>query len=292
MVQLQDGYLSDKSTKSYWDDGFLFPIPAIAEEQAQSWRKELESVEDEWLDNDLPLPLNSYKRVNAHVVMPVAYQIGAHPAILDVVEKILGPNIMIYGVEFFIKEPNTKHIVSMHQDLTYWGLGEIDGMVTAWLALSPATSESGCMDMVQGSHKNSILPHEDTFNENNLLSRGQEIAVEVADSDKTAIEIMPGELSLHHGLMIHGSGPNSSDDRRIAAVIRYISPDIKPESETIPDYAMLVRGNDPNGHFVQTPAPTRNFGENSLALYEQIRKDQTKVKMSGAKSDGMYSKDA
>ena len=94
------------------------------------------------------------------------------PAILDVVEGILGPDILVYAAEFFVKEPRTTHVVTMHQDLTYWGLGAIDGMVTAWLALSPATPASGCMDFVRASHKNPILPHEDTFDENNLLSRG------------------------------------------------------------------------------------------------------------------------
>ena len=107
----------------------------------------------------------------------------------------------------------------MHQDLTYWGLGATSEMVTAWLALSPATPQSGCMDFVRKSHKNPILPHKDSFAKDNLLSRGQEVQVDVAEQDKTSIEIQPGEISLHHGLTIHGSGPNVSDDRRIAAVI-------------------------------------------------------------------------
>jgi ectoine hydroxylase-related dioxygenase (phytanoyl-CoA dioxygenase family) len=81
----------------------------------------------------------------------------------------LGPDILLYSTEFFIKEPHTKHVVTMHQDLAYWGLGEIDGILTAWLALSPATPQSGCMDFVKGSHKSPIVPHADSFNELNLL---------------------------------------------------------------------------------------------------------------------------
>ena len=92
---------------------------------------------------------------------------------------------MLYGAEFFIKEPNTPHIVTMHQDLTYWGLGgATDNIVTAWVALTEVHKKSGCMQFVSGSHKNEILPHKDTFSENNLLSRGQEIHVKIKDEDK------------------------------------------------------------------------------------------------------------
>ena len=207
-LPLDNGALSATQTARYWRDGFLFPLPALSEQTARAARTELEQIETEWRTADLPHPLNTYKRVNAHVVMPMAARIARDPAILDVVQSVLGPDILIYSTEFFIKEPNTRQIVSMHQDLTYWGLGAIDGLVTAWIALSPATPASGCMDFVAASHKNAILEHEDSFDPDNLLSRGQEVKVDVADTDKTAIEIHPGQMSLHHGLTIHGSGPN------------------------------------------------------------------------------------
>ena len=280
-LPLEDGHLSADQVSQYWDDGFLFPITVMDEAQAQQYRQQLETIEDEWLDNGLPRPLNSYKRVNAHLVMPFAFEIGSHPALLDVVEGILGPDLMIYSVEFFIKEAHSPHMVTMHQDLTYWGLGETSGMVTAWLALSPATPQSGCMDFVKGSHKQPIQPHRDSFHKNNLLSRGQEIAVDVADTDKTPIEIHPGQISLHHGLTIHGSGPNTSDDRRIAVVIRYIRPDVKQIVGT-KDYAVLVRGEDRFQNFEAVSRPNRLFDPEDIARYEQIVSDQSKAKMAGA----------
>ena len=121
------------------------------------------------------------------------------------------------------------------------GLGATSGMVTVWLSLSASTPASGCMDFVRGSHKNPILPHHDTFDDGNLLSRGQEVIADVGAADKTAIEIHPGQISLHHGLTIHGSGPNTTDDRRIACVIRYINPDVMQEVGAR-DYAMMARG--------------------------------------------------
>lgn len=287
-IPLENGKLSDAQKVQYWEDGYLFPLQVMSAQEAQAMRLELEKIEADWLDADLPLPLNTYKRVNAHCVMPLAYRIGADPRILDAVEGVLGPDVMIYAAEFFIKEPNTTQIVSMHQDLTYWGLGAVDGLVTAWLSLSPATPASGCMDFVKGSHKNAILPHTDTFDQNNLLSRGQEVAVDVAEADKQAIEIHPGQISLHHGLTIHGSGPNTTNDRRIAAVIRYCTPQIGQKSGAT-DYASLVRGTDRYNNFTHVPAPAALFDAPSLGLYQQIRDAQARVMMKGAqKSTGLY----
>ena len=281
-ISLNDGHLSASSVEQYWQDGFLFPIPVMPAHEAADLRAELEEIEATWLDNGLPLPLNTYKRVGSHIVMPLAYKIGADPRLLNVVEGILGPNILIYAVEFFIKEPKSPHIVSMHQDLTYWGLGATSGMVTAWLSLSPATPASGCMDFVRGSHKNPIMPHEDTFDKNNLLSRGQEIAVDVKPEDKTPIEIHPGQISLHHGLTFHGSGPNTTDDRRIAAVVRYVNPEVAQEVGE-QDFAMPVRGEDTSGNFEHVPPPETLFAPEALARYDHIRAKQAEIMMRGAK---------
>ncbi|WP_299151619.1 phytanoyl-CoA dioxygenase family protein [uncultured Tateyamaria sp.] len=280
-LPLDAGTLPKALVDQYWHDGFLFPVPALDPDAARTARAELEEIEAKWQTADLPQPLNTYKRVNAHIVIPMAARIARDPGILDVVEAILGPDILIYSTEFFIKEPNTRHIVSMHQDLTYWGLGAIAGLVTAWVALSPATPASGCMDFVVGSHKNAILEHEDSFDPNNLLSRGQEVKVHVAPSDKTAIEIHPGQMSLHHGLTIHGSGPNRSDDRRIACVVRYIRPDIAQQVGD-KDYAMLARGADRHGNFDHIDAPETLFSPGALRQYEDVRLAQAKVTMKGA----------
>ncbi|MDX1742519.1 MAG: phytanoyl-CoA dioxygenase family protein, partial [Ruegeria sp.] len=170
-----------------------------------------------------------------------------------------------------------------HQDLTYWGMGETPDQVTAWIALSPATVANGCMDFVQGSHKNPILPHSDTYSDTNLLSRGQEVAVEVAEEEKTHIELAPGQMSLHHGLTIHGSGPNRSDDRRIGLAIRYLNPNAR-QLVADRDYAMLARGQDGQSNFIGVEPPQAPFSEQSLTLYEQVRRDQSKALADGAKN--------
>ena len=287
-LTLTQGRLDPALQARYRDQGYLSPIPVMQAAEAATLRARLETLEATWLDNGLPLPLNTYKRVNAHCVMTLAHQIATDPRILDVVEGILGPDILIYGVEFFIKEPRTRAMVTMHQDLTYWGFGAIDGMVTAWLALSPATPASGCMEFVAGSHKNPILPHADTFAEDNLLSRGQEIAVEVPLADRTPIILQPGEMSLHHGLMIHGSGPNTTDDRRIGAVVRYCAPQIAQQVAE-KDYAILARGADRVNNFIHFAPPRSDFAPEALSLYEEIRAAQAKALMAGTSNTrGLY----
>ncbi|MEQ9695680.1 phytanoyl-CoA dioxygenase family protein [Shimia sp. SDUM112013] len=286
-LPLTSGHLSAEQVSRYWKDGFIFPLPVVATDQAAAWRIAFELMERNWLDAGLPLPLNSYKRLNAQCVMPLAWEIGSHPGILDAVEDLLGPDILLYSVEFFVKEPGTRHVVTMHQDLTYWGMGAIDGLVTAWIPLSPATPASGCMDFVRGSHKNAILPHQDTFEADNLLSRGQEIAVDINQADKVAIELHPGQMSLHHGLTIHGSGPNISADRRIAAVVRYLTPDVAQEHGG-QDYAIPVRGTDKKGHFIHYAPAQEWFTPEGIAMHDKIRAHQAQVTMAGTKEKGLY----
>ena len=287
-LTLPGGLLTEEQKEAYWNDGYLFPINVANALQSNNWRNSLEKIEQDWLDNGLKLPLNTYKRVNAQVVMPLACEIGLHAPILDAVEGILGPDVMLYSVEFLTKEAHTKHVVTMHQDLAYWGMGDMDNILTAWLALSPATTASGCMDFVCGSHKNEILAHEDSFDEHNLLSRGQEIKVDVANSDKVAVELNPGNISLHHGLTIHGSGPNKSDDRRIGVAIRYVSAKMR-KAGGVKDYAISARGTYNNNSFTTYNPPTSLFDANSMALYEEIRAEQAKVMMAGAqKGSSIY----
>ncbi|MEM6480447.1 MAG: phytanoyl-CoA dioxygenase family protein [Pseudomonadota bacterium] len=290
---LTEGRLSEAQTAQYWRDGYLFPVPVMDAAEAATHRSELEVMEAEykdWKARGLPLPLATYKRINSHCVVPLAHQIAADPRVLDVIEGILGPDLLIWSVEFFIKEAKSKSIVSMHQDLTYWGFGAVDHLLTAWIALSPATQSSGCMNFVNGSHKNPILPHNDTSDADNLLSRGQEIQVDVADEDRVYAELQPGQMSLHHGLMIHGSGPNVSEDRRIAVAIRYCTPQIAQEVAT-KDYAILARGADRTGNFINFTPPRSLFAPEALNLYEEIREAQSAALMDGAATDtkGFYS---
>ncbi len=241
-------------------DGFLFPIPVLTREEALSLRAHLESYE-----SSVGHPIQSNMRHNVHLLFTWANRLVRHPIVLDAVEDVLGPNLRCWITNFFIKEANDPAFVSWHQDSTYWGLDPHD-VVTAWVALSDVPPESGPMKMVPGSHKWEQLPHVDTFSKDNLLSRGQEIQVEVKDEDGVEVPLKAGEMSLHHIRAVHGSGPNRHDDRRIGFAIRYIPTHVR--QVRIRDAAMLVRGVDEFGYFDEEPEPLADLDSAALAAHQ------------------------
>ncbi|WP_284283424.1 phytanoyl-CoA dioxygenase family protein [Mesorhizobium amorphae] len=265
--------LSENQIADYRRDGYLFPIPVLCRDEAMSYRAEIESLEKTYQEHALGQPLNQFFRTHGHVVIPFMARIAQTKTILDSVQGILGPDLLVWSCELFIKEPNTQKVVSWHQDLTYWGLGETDDLVTAWIALSPATMESGCMKFVAGSHQQRLVAHRDTFHKDNLLSRGQEIAVDVDESESTPVVLKPGEMSLHHGRMFHASGPNVSNDRRIGVAIRYVTPGVR-QIVAQRDYAMLVRGCDQHRNWINFAAPDEAFTDDGLTLRSRITTDQ------------------
>ena len=274
MVQLDDATVA-----KYHRDGFLYPIDIFSAAEAAERRASLERLERDF-DGRLDRPVKDYLRSGTYLVTDMPLAVARDPRILDAVEGILGPDIMLWSCEFFIKEAQTSKIVTWHQDLTYWGMDGTDHEVTAWLALSTATVASGCMKFVPGSHHQAIVPHTDTFAEENLLSRGQEIAVEVDEADAVPIELKPGQMSLHHGRLFHASGPNATDDRRIGLVMRYIRPDT-PSTGQGRDFAMLLRGADRLRNRINVAPPPGDFTPARLALYEEVWGAQAQVLSSG-----------
>ncbi len=142
-------------------------------------------------------------------------------------------------------------------------------------------SESECMRFVPGSHHESILPHKDTYSQNNLLLRGQEIAVEVDESQPVDVELNPGQVSFHHGRMFHASGPNVSNHRRIGFAIRYVTPNVT--NQTVErEYGTLVKGSDNSKCWHHVPSPKENFDQDNMSIYELARQQRVGLLMKGA----------
>ncbi|WP_039019921.1 phytanoyl-CoA dioxygenase family protein [Halocynthiibacter namhaensis] len=275
--------LSQDQRDHYETRGFACNIPVFSTDKVAQLRHEIETLEASHGAGANGQDLNQYFRVNGHVVIPLLAELAKTPAILDAVESILGDNLLVWSVELFIKEAHTEKTVSWHQDITYWGMGETNDEVTAWVALSDVTEQAGCMRFIPGSHKNGIVDHEDTQDENNLLSRGQQIAG-IREEDAQMGALKPGEMSLHHGRCFHASGPNRSDDRRIGLAIRYVTPEVR---DGLPgrDYAMLVRGTDAARGWVNIAGPRDVFHRADLSLYDKIIQDQQATLTAGAEHD-------
>ena len=263
--------LTEKQLESYRQDGFVFPLDLFSTEETEVIRSELFHVEE---DSQDPLTLKRYLSLNAHYVFPFAARVASHPPLLDAVESILGPNLMVWGSELFAKDGHSPSYVSWHQDLTYWGLGATDHQVTAWLALSDVDQSNGCMRFVPGSHKPvELLDPIETFAPNNELSRGQELPLTIHDDQTVDVCLAAGQVSLHHGRLYHASGPNESHQRRLGLTIRYITPDVIP-SKLGKDYAMLVRGENRSAQLETLPPPRETLGEAERERFEMVAAHQ------------------
>lgn len=253
--------LSDEAVAQFDHRGFYCPIRVLSVEEALEYRRCLEAYEAQSGG-----PIQGAMRNKANVLFTWVNRMVRHPRILDVVEDVLGPNILCWSTNFFIKEAQDLGYVSWHQDSTYWGLEPVD-VVTAWVALSEASVASGAMKFLPGSHKFDQITHTDTFHQDNMLSRGQEVDVEVDESLAAYAPLQPGEMSLHHVRLIHGSASNTTDDRRIGVAIRYMAAHVKQIHGR--DSAMLVRGEDVYGHFDPDPEPMADLDEAALAAHQR-----------------------
>lgn len=251
--------LSADEVSRYRRDGFHFPLRVLTAEEARGYRDRLEAHE-----RATGAPIAGNMRHKVHLLFTWANQLARHPAILDAVEDVIGPDILCWSTSFFIKEAHSPSFVSWHQDATYWGLST-DDVITAWVALADAPVESGAMKFWPGSHLKRQLEHRDTFDKDNLLTRGQEIAVDVPEGEGVDVALKAGEMSLHHVLLAHGSGPNTTGDRRIGLAIRYIPPHVRQLK--VRDSAMLVRGRDTHGNFDLEPEPKADLDEAALAAH-------------------------
>ena len=263
-------FLTQEQVDAYWRDGCIFPIRVMSPADAGELRQRLEAFEAETGG-----PLKGDLRHKSHLLFSWLGDLVRQTRIVDAIEDLYGPNLLCWTTNFFIKEPSNPAFVSWHQDSTYWGLDRPD-VVTAWVAFTPANESNGAMRYVPGTHTKDQIPHRDTFAKNNLLTRGQEIPVdEVDESQARTVILEPGEMSLHHVRLVHGSPPNPSDDRRIGFAIRYIPTSVRQVAGE--DSATLVRGVDDEHNFAPEPRPARDMDPEFVALHRQIAERNAQI---------------
>lgn len=275
--------LTEDQVHRYQEDGFCAPVRALSTEEAMDFRRRFDAYEKlhgGWYELS--------KGQKLYLLQTWAAELASHPRVLDAVEDVLGPDIFVWGVSLFVKDARNPSYVSWHQDSTYWGLDKPD-VVTAWVALSRSTRENGCMKMISGSQKLEQLPHHDTLAKENLLTRGQEIAVDVDESKGVYLVLEPGQISLHNIRTVHGSEPNRSDDRRIGVAIRYIAPHVQQVKASY-DSAWLVRGEDRYGHFIHEIPPKSDMDRAALAEHARIMKLRQGVLYKGVQGKPAHTK--
>ncbi len=254
--------LTPENIDRFEAEGVLHPVSAITADEAAEGLGRLEAAEAARAGR-LPPSLNA----KPHLLLPWFWDLVHDPRIVDPVEDLLGPDLLCWGTSFISKKGRDGRYVSWHQDATHWGLSE-PRAVTAWIALTASTRANGCVQMIPGSHR-LIRPHADNRDPANLLGRreavqdGAEIEAPAVD-----IELRPGEMSLHHVLVVHGSGPNPSSDRRVGFAIRYIPGHVQQRGK-VPPSATLVRGRN-HADFELERAPEGDFHPAALARHADV----------------------
>jgi len=272
--------LSEQQIKFYDEKGYIAPIDVLSRQEANEIRQEIETIEKKW-----PNALEGIGRNYVHLISPVFNKVCLNNKILDAVESIIGKNILICGTTLFIKNSNEKGFVSFHQDAKYIGL-EPHNWVTAWIAVTDSNEENGCMRMWSGSHKENLKNHEQKFDENNLLTRGQTIEnVPLEETDSVVLEA--GQMSLHHPTVVHGSGLNKSNDRRIGFVIQsYIGSDVDQVLGKI--YVQKARGKDTHKFHEYSNIPQARMTKEDVLTWNKAKEELSKIFYREAIKKGKY----
>jgi len=268
--------LSQKQIQTYQESGFISPIDVMSEDEALAYAQRLQAAEAQYPQN-----LTGVNRNNAHLCFGFLDELAFNPIVLDAVEDLLGRDFSLWGSVLFIKEPNSSHFVSWHQDATYMGITPRN-FVTPWIALTPSNLNTGCMSMIPGSHLNDIQAHKDTYGEDNILTRGQEV-INVDSSQAVDLILKPGQMSLHHAMIIHGSQPNQSKDkRRIGFALQSFMP-TGAKQHIGQNYWSPARGNCSQPEHSYLARPQVDMDANSIIERDKANKNFSDILYDGAK---------
>jgi non-haem Fe2+, alpha-ketoglutarate-dependent halogenase len=230
-------------------EGAVFPVPVMDTAEIADCYRRLRALEAEHAGR-----LSPYVNFKPYLLVPWLWELIHDARILDPVQTLVGPDILCWEASFFSKEPGGPERVSWHQDATYWGLSENHGL-TAWVAFTESNRENGCMRVVPGTHDRP-LRHVNVRDATNMLPIGEEAQAEIDPDTIVDVVLAPGEMSLHHPMLLHGSEANHSAARRVGFSIRYISARVCQRGER--GTATLVRGRD-HGHFDLERSPESEF---------------------------------
>jgi non-heme Fe2+,alpha-ketoglutarate-dependent halogenase len=258
--------LTPEQVASFRYNGFLYPIPALTPEEVVTCLGGLARLESELgspvADADIKW------RSHAYAHSPWFNDLICHPRILDAVEDVIGPDILVWTSTFFIKEPNSKTFAAWHQDGAFFGL-EPNEQVCAWVALTDASRAAGCMEMLSSRGEPRMLHHAAMGIKNSINRAGQTIVEPFDKRNPTAMALKAGEFSLHHEFAVHRSAPNHAAHRRIGIGLNYVPPHVRVNSP-VRLKAMLVRGEDRYGNFELIDPPSAERDANALAVHQEV----------------------
>ncbi len=254
--------LSSEAIATFRNDGFHFPLRIFDASEANSLYHSYIKFQKSAIKT-----FGREHRFKGHLLANWLNGVVSNSYILDIVEDLIGPNILCWSSAFFAKPPKTKTYVGYHQDAAISGLQPHDNIIHIWLALKPATIENGCLRVLPRSHLDTILRLSPSNDDSNMLLEGSNAQPNASDDQYVNIVLEAGEISLHHHRMVHGSGPNQSSGDRLGLSLTYMTPSTRNVRGK--DSAMLVRGNDEYGNFELEPAPDTYFSDKAITAFQR-----------------------
>jgi non-heme Fe2+,alpha-ketoglutarate-dependent halogenase len=270
--------LTARQVETFARDGVLFPLPALAAAEVAHYRAAFERLRVRLGGSPKPAEMSQ-----PQLHYRWAYDLATHPAILDAIEPLLGPDLLVHSASIFAKRAHDPGFVSWHQDGYYWRLSE-PRLVSAWVALGNSHAANGCMRVLPGSHGAEVAHGEAVDEQHNMLASGLHVTVAVDESRALDVVLAAGEMSLHHLNLIHSSSPSRSPEERIGFAIRYTAPGVR---QALPHHAVLLaRGRDTAGAFELLARPPGDDLELGLAAQREFLSWQRRVRLPGKAGHG------
>ena len=264
---------SEKRIQSEFElNGFVSGIGALPVDRTEYYSKKCRTFIDSYQSHP---SFREWTYYRTELVLKWVADLAAEPSLLDIVEELIGPDILLWNAFLPAKPPHSGGYFGWHQDATYWPVTPTDQIASVWVALSPVTQACGGMQMVRGSHQLGQLAHETTYDESSMLKRGQRVTTSVDENEVFDIDLEPGQASIHHTLTLHRSGPNNSDNWRLGVGLNYVNSRVGP----LPGYedaAMPLRGDVKNSKFAFTQPPQSDLDAAALENFNAALQLQSK----------------
>ncbi len=241
-------HLTDSERTQFAEQGYVAPIRVLAPRLVAACRSRVEAFIDSCGDPESKAAL---LRTKVHLRCSALLELIHHPAVVESVSDLLGPDLLCRSASIFLKEPGDPAFVAWHQDAAFFDLDSPD-LATAWVALADSTAENGALEILPGSHRAPLLEHATMADPANMLSRGQAITAPIDEAKVVMLTLAAGEMSIHDVRLAHRSAPNRSSGRRLGFAIRYVAAHVRklgPRRDT----AILVKGTDRFGNFDPEP---------------------------------------
>jgi hypothetical protein len=239
----------------YDRDGIVFPLSVLTAAEVQRFRDACDRLENELGGRPRTIEVRQM-----HLHFRWAFDLATHPRVLDAVETLLGPNLLIWSTELFAKHPGDGISVGWHRDEDYTGFDPALS-TTAWIALAPSTPENGCLQVILGSHR-TCAPAVDC-----AAAELNPARPSLSTDPSASVALKPGEMSLHDGRLLHGSAANTCGEKRIGFAVRFVTPEAKAINGRPP--VVLARGIDTHDHFQVVPPPGPSDDEQAVERMRQ-----------------------